>query len=90
MTSEPIGDPLANYLITPQDGLFVLTGYESEQVDAVRQDLANEMYVSTFRGAARDARQRPSSRPEAERHAAALPRTESLISGDVRSLNRSR
>jgi nicotinamidase-related amidase len=35
MTSEPIRDPLADHLITPQNAAFVLIDYQPEQIAAV-------------------------------------------------------
>ncbi len=36
MTSEPIRDPLADHLITPQNSLFVFIDYQPEQLATVR------------------------------------------------------
>ena len=52
MTSEPIRDPLADHLITPQNSLFVFIDYQPEQVAAVRSmdhELLVKNAVSTVR-----------------------------------------
>jgi nicotinamidase-related amidase len=36
MTSEPIRDPVADHLITPQNAAFVFIDYQPEQITAVR------------------------------------------------------
>ena len=52
MTSQPIRDPLADHLITPQNSAFVLIDYQPEQLAAVRSmdhDLLIKNAVSTVR-----------------------------------------
>src|SRR6201991_1143673 len=52
MTSEPIRDPLADHLITPQNSLFVFIDYQPEQLATVRsmdRDLLVANAVSTVR-----------------------------------------
>jgi nicotinamidase-related amidase len=52
MTSEPIRDPLADHLITPENAAFVLIDYQPEQLAAVRsmdQDELMRNAVSTVR-----------------------------------------
>ena len=52
MTSEPIRDPLADHLITPQNSLFVFIDYQPEQLATVRsmdRDLLVKNAVSTVR-----------------------------------------
>src|SRR4051794_13966913 len=52
MTSEPIRDPLADHLITPQNSLFVFIDYQPEQLATVRSmdhDLLVKNAVSTVR-----------------------------------------
>ena len=52
MTSQPIRDPLADHLITPQNSAFVLIDYQPEQLAAVRSmdhDLLIKNAVSTLR-----------------------------------------
>jgi nicotinamidase-related amidase len=52
MTSQPIRDPLADHLITPQNSVFVFIDYQPEQLAAVRSmdhDLLLKNAVSTVR-----------------------------------------
>jgi nicotinamidase-related amidase len=52
MTSEPIRDPVADHLITPQNAAFVFIDYQPEQITAVRsmdQDELLRNAVSTVR-----------------------------------------
>ena len=52
MTSQPIRDPLADHLITPQNSAFVLIDYQPEQFATVRSiepDLLLRNIVSTVR-----------------------------------------
>ena len=52
MTSQPIRDPLADHLITPQNAAFVLIDYQPEQIAAVGSmdhDLLLKNAVSTVR-----------------------------------------
>jgi nicotinamidase-related amidase len=52
MTSEPIRDPAADHLITPQNAAFVFIDYQPEQITAVRsmdQDELLRNAVSTVR-----------------------------------------
>ena len=52
MTSQPIRDPLADHLITPQNAAFVLIDYQPEQFATVRSmeaDLLLQNIVSTVR-----------------------------------------
>jgi nicotinamidase-related amidase len=52
MTSEPIRDPVADHLITPQNTAFVFIDYQPEQIAAVRsmdQDELLRNAVSTVR-----------------------------------------
>ena len=52
MTSQPIRDPLADHLITPQNSAFVFIDYQPEQLAAVRSmdhDLLIKNAVSTVR-----------------------------------------
>jgi nicotinamidase-related amidase len=52
MTSEPIRDPVADHLITPQNAAFVFIDYQPEQIAAVRsmdQDELLRNAVSTVR-----------------------------------------
>jgi nicotinamidase-related amidase len=52
MTSEPIRDPLADHLITPQNSLFVFIDYQPEQlatVGSMDHDLLVKNAVSTVR-----------------------------------------
>src|SRR3954452_17309126 len=52
MTSQPIRDPLADHLITPQNSVFVFIDYQPEQLAAVRSmdhDLLVKNAVSTVR-----------------------------------------
>ena len=52
MTSQPIRDPAADHLITPQNAAFVLIDYQPEQIAAVRsmdQDELLRNAVSTVR-----------------------------------------
>jgi nicotinamidase-related amidase len=52
MTSQPIRDPLADHLITPENAAFVLIDYQPEQIAAVRSMDHDELLknaVSTVR-----------------------------------------
>jgi nicotinamidase-related amidase len=52
MTSQPIRDPLADHLITPQNSVFVLIDYQPEQIAAVQSMDHEELMknaVSTVR-----------------------------------------
>jgi len=52
MTSQPIRDPLADHLITPQNAAFVLIDYQPSQLAAVRsmdEPLLRKNIVSTVR-----------------------------------------
>ena len=52
MTSQPIRDPLADHLITPQNSAFVLIDYQPSQFATVRSmdpDLLLENIVSTVK-----------------------------------------
>jgi nicotinamidase-related amidase len=52
MTSEPIRDPLADHLITPQNSAFLLIDWQPTQISTVRsidQDLLLRNAVSTVR-----------------------------------------
>ena len=52
MTSQPIRDPIADHLITPQNSAFVLIDYQPEQFATVRSmetDLLLENAVSTVK-----------------------------------------
>jgi nicotinamidase-related amidase len=52
VTSQPIRDPLADHLITPQNATFVLIDYQPEQIATVRSmdhDLLVKNAVSTVR-----------------------------------------
>jgi nicotinamidase-related amidase len=52
MTSQPIRDPLADHLITPQNAAFVLIDYQPSQFATVRSmdpDLLRENIVSTVK-----------------------------------------
>jgi nicotinamidase-related amidase len=52
MTSEPIRDPVADHLITPENAAFVFIDYQPEQITAVRsmdQDELLRNAVSTVR-----------------------------------------
>jgi len=52
MTSQPIRDPLADHLITPENAAFVLIDYQPEQIAAVRSMDHEELLenaVSTVR-----------------------------------------
>jgi len=52
MTSQPIRDPLADHLITPQNAAFVFIDYQPEQLAAVRSmdhDVLVKNAVSTVR-----------------------------------------
>jgi len=52
MTSQPIRDPLADHLITPQNAVFVLIDYQPEQIAAVQSMDHEELMrnaVSTVR-----------------------------------------
>jgi len=54
MTSQPIRDPLADHLITPQNAAFVLIDYQPSQFATVRSmdaDLLRENIVSTVKAA---------------------------------------
>ena len=54
MTSEPIRDPLADHLITPQNAALVLIDYQPSQFAAVRSmdvDLLRKNIVSTVKAA---------------------------------------
>jgi len=54
MTSQPIRDPLADHLITPQNAAFVLIDYQPSQFATVRSmdaDLVRENIVSTVKAA---------------------------------------
>jgi hypothetical protein len=46
MTSEPIRDPLADHLITPQNSLFVFIDYQPEQLATVRS-MDHDLLVKT-------------------------------------------
>jgi len=52
MTSQPVRDPLADHLITPQNSVFVLIDYQPEQIAAVQSMDHEELMrnaVSTVR-----------------------------------------
>jgi nicotinamidase-related amidase len=52
MTSQPVRDPLADHLITPENAAFVLIDYQPEQIAAVRSMEHEELLknaVSTVR-----------------------------------------
>jgi nicotinamidase-related amidase len=52
MTSQPIRDPLADHLITPQNSAFLLIDWQPDQISTVRsmdQDLLLRNAVSTVR-----------------------------------------
>ena len=52
MTSQPIRDPLADHLITPQNAAFLLIDWQPDQISTVRsmdQDLLLRNAVSTVR-----------------------------------------
>ena len=54
MTSQPIRDPLADHLITPQNAALVLIDYQPSQfatVQSIDQDLLRENIVSTVKTA---------------------------------------
>ena len=54
MTSQPIRDPLADHLITPQNSAFLLIDWQPDQISTVRsmdQDLLLRNAVSTVRTA---------------------------------------
>src|ERR1700738_5483797 len=52
MTSQPVRDPLADHLITPQNSAFLLIDWQPTQISTVRsmnQDLLLRNAVSTVR-----------------------------------------
>ena len=61
MTSQPIRDPLADHLITPENSALVLIDYQPEQIAAVRscRDANHRNQVMTTRLTVRDRRAGP-------------------------------
>jgi nicotinamidase-related amidase len=54
MTSEPIRDPVADHLLTPQNAALVVIDYQPSQIQAVRS-IDHDILVDNTDSAARHA-----------------------------------